>query len=324
MRADIADFEVEEIPNWTPDGSGEHDVLWVEKRRANTRWVAGQLARHAACRERDVSYAGLKDRHAVTRQWFSIYRPGRSIDWSAFEHPDIQILDASAHGRKIRVGALQGNRFRIRLTDVTVDGTQLERGLQSVRSYGVPNYFGPQRFGRHGSNLKLATRLADGERLRKSEQGFALSAARSLVFNAVLAARVNHDTWWRPLPGDALMLNNSHSFFVAGASDDTQTLERRAKLGDLHPTGPLIGAGESPVQDAARSLEEATMAGYASMLACVRQGRVDAQRRALRVLPSEFSAALDERVLTLAFSLPAGSFATALINELVAVTEAPA
>lgn len=317
LRTEPADFFVEEIPSWQPDGSGEHDVLWVEKRDANTRWVADQLAAFAQVHARDVSYAGLKDRRAITRQWFSVHRPGRTIDWQAFSHRDITVLEHSAHSRKLRIGTLAGNRFRIVLRAVDVDPAVLRGRVQALAEAGVPNYFGPQRFGRDGDNLQLAAALAAGRRLSRAKRGFALSAARAFIFNAVLAARVQAGDWRHIRRGDVAMLDNSRSFFPVDETVDLEPLAVRAAEGDLHPSGPLWGRGALHSGGAIGDDEQAAASRWPDYVAACERGGAEMQRRALRVMPGELRHEYADRCLTLEFSLPAGSFATALINELV-------
>lgn len=321
LRARQEDFVVDEIPNWAPTGDGEHDVLWVEKRGANTRWVAGALARHAGCRAADVGYAGLKDRHAVTRQWFSVARAGRCPDWQAFEADGVRILEVAAHRRKLRPGALSGNRFRILVAAACPEAPALPARVAAVRAQGVPNYFGPQRFGRDGGNLALAGRLAAGERLGRGQRGFALSAARSALFNAVLAERVRRGDWLQPQVGDALMLTGSNSFFVVDDSGELDALAARAAEGDLQPTGPLWGEGESAVTGDVATLEARIGAVLPELVAATTAARAKPARRALRVFADGLEASSSSDGLMLAFTLPAGSFATAVVNEFVALDQ---
>ena len=149
------DFIVTELPLQLPCGQGEHIWLDIEKNGANTAFVVQQLARAAGVQERDVGYAGLKDRYAITRQWFSIYFPrGETPDLTGLRHPEFSVLSQSRHVRKLRPGDLQGNRFRIVLRDVTGDRDAIEANLEAVAARGAPNYFGAQRFGHDGGNLE--------------------------------------------------------------------------------------------------------------------------------------------------------------------------
>ena len=222
VRASAGDFHVTELPLIEPVGEGEHAWLRVRKREENTATVAGRLAQLAGVPLRNVGYAGLKDRNAVTEQWFSVHLPGRADpDWRALESDRITLLQHTRHTRKLRRGALQGNAFRLRLRELSGDVDVLSSRLQQVAAEGVPNYFGEQRFGRDGSNLQTADRLFSNPRLRlsRNKRSLALSAARSLLFNQVLSARVAAANWNVPLAGDAMQLHGSHSYFIAAAID---------------------------------------------------------------------------------------------------------
>jgi tRNA pseudouridine13 synthase len=159
IRSCVEDFVVEEIPRVLPEGEGGHLWLWVEKRSANTDWVAKELARVAACPARDVGFAGLKDRHAVTRQWFSV--PAREVTPENLEKAEIEgvkILDSHNHTRKLKRGTLNGNRFHLKIREFTGDAIETVQRLERIRASGVPNYFGPQRFGYNGQNVEKGFR----------------------------------------------------------------------------------------------------------------------------------------------------------------------
>lgn len=310
------DFYVEELPSWSPSGDGEHDVLWVEKRGANTRWVADQLAKYADVHPSAVSYAGLKDRHALTLQWFSVHRPGRNINWFEFACADVRILKAEQHSRKLRIGTLAGNKFAIRLQHDGLDETAVLERVKLLCSQGVPNYFGPQRFGREGDNLRLATALANGRKLSRSKRSFALSAARAMIFNDVLAHRVADNSWNRSQSGDVLMLAGSQSVFDA-SDEEAAALEARTASQDVHPTAPLWGRGALRTTGAIAELEQQTADRYPDLVSACERGGADMQRRATRISMHDMTIEYDDQYLLLHFSLPAGCFATAVINELV-------
>jgi len=319
LRRQPEDFQVRELPLLEPQGSGEHVWLWITKRGENTTHVAGLLAQHAGVHPRAVSYAGLKDRHAVTTQWFSVHLPGGAEpDWRALNSDAVTVQRHARHGRKLQRGALRGNAFRITLHEVDGDRAGLESLLERVHAGGVPNYFGEQRFGIAGSNLDTALQLFRNPRMRlsRNRRSLALSAARSLLFNAVLAQRVRDGNWNRAVPGDAMQLDGSHSFFLAGAEDPGLVARLRAM--DIHPTGPLHGAGDSPVQEACRELETAVLADFDAFRAGLAGAGLRQERRALRVRVQDLSwhwPGADELVLE--FSLPAGSYATGVLRELV-------
>ena len=318
LRVEPADFEVEELLGFPPDGEGEHLLLWVRKTDQNTEWVAGRLAETARIAQKDLGYAGLKDRRAVTSQWFSLPRPrDHEPDWSALAAEGIEVLAVHAHRRKLRRGTLAGNRFRIRVRDWAADPDQVAARIAVIRTAGVPNYFGEQRFGRNGANLARADALFHGAIRRPSrhQQGLWLSAARSQIFNQVLAQRLTRGDWDRPLPGDCLNLDGSHSWFPAAAIDDTLT-ERAARL-DLHPTGPLWGRGDPPTQGEVRALEDAAAARFPGWPAGLARFGLEQERRALRLPVPDLTATPAESGYEVRFQLPAGTYATAVLRELV-------
>ncbi|HEV2111663.1 MAG TPA: tRNA pseudouridine(13) synthase TruD [Gammaproteobacteria bacterium] len=319
LKASPEDFRVDEVLGFAADGDGPHALLAVEKRGANTRWVAGELARYAGVQPRDVGYAGLKDRHAVTRQHFTVPIEGRpEPDWSALSADGLRVLSAVRHRRKLKIGALKGNRFRITLRELTRPGVELSPKLEAIRSLGVPNYFGPQRFGRDGANVQQATAmLVEGRRIHDRRlRGLLLSSARSLIFNALLSERVRAGNWHRLLPGDVLMLDGSRSVFKSDAADTA--LETRLAEGDVHPTGPLWGRGELPTAAEARALEERVMQSHAALAKGLESAGLETSRRALRLPVRELAwEQPDAHTLAVEFFLPAGAYATTVLRELV-------
>ncbi|MCA3179552.1 MAG: tRNA pseudouridine(13) synthase TruD [Burkholderiaceae bacterium] len=294
------DFIVTELPLQPPSGEGEHLWLDVEKNGANTAFVAQQLARAAGVRDVDVGYAGLKDRHALTRQWFSIHLPkGETPDLRLLQHPEFTVLGQRRHARKLRPGDLQGNRFRIVLRDVTGDRDAVEANLQAVASRGAPNYFGAQRFGHGGDNVERGRAMLARElRVRDPKQkGLYLSAVRAFVFNEVLAERIRRGLWGRTLPGDVM-----------------------DEVG--RPTGPLWGRGRVATTDAAQALENGVAERHAALCGGMEYAGLDQERRALVAYPADLSWdwPQDDR-LVLAFSLPAGTYATSVLDELLRTTE---
>ena len=208
---------VEEVLPFTPDGEGEHALLYVEKRGLNTADVTRMLARIAGVAERDIGFCGLKDKHAQTSQWFSVGLAGKpEPDWLSLDQPQVRIIVAQRHRKKLRRGVHRSNRFALRLRDLGGDRESLEGRLQAVSRDGVPNYFGPQRFGINGENLNRAQAwfAGTGPSPRRQKRSFYLSAARSFLFNELLAQRVSADSWQEPLAGDLCMLAGSGSFFT--------------------------------------------------------------------------------------------------------------
>lgn len=316
MRASPEDFQVEEVLGYDADGAGEHALLWVEKRGANTDWVARELAKFAGVGQVAVGYAGLKDRHAVTRQTFSVQLAGKpDPDWSAFPHVEVRVLAATRHSRKLKRGALRGNRFVLALRDVTGDRASAEQVLEQIAARGVPNYYGEQRFGREGGNVAQARSMFAGRRVERDKRSFLLSAARSQIFNNVLAARVERAAWDRPMEGEIWSLAGSRSWF--GPEPFTDVLADRLARQDIHPSGPLWGQGEPPTQGEAGVLERAIAADDRDLAAGLASARMDQERRPLRLLPKDLSWRwLGDEALELSFELPAGAYATVVVREL--------
>ena len=316
LRGEPEDFQVEEDLGFAPSGSGQHLLLKVRKRNANTQWVARQLAAAAGCRAADVGYAGLKDRLAVAVQWFSVPRGRAAVRWDEVGTEEFAVLESHPHGRKLPRGALAANRFSVRLRAADRDGgrlaTALGPRLELIARCGVPNYFGPQRFGREAANLAGAPDAPGGGRERR---GFALSAARALVFNAVLAARVREASWNHLLPGELAALDGRGSIFAVPAPD--AALTTRCMRLEIHPTGPLWGAAEPGTGGEVLALEKQVAVELAAYCArCVHAG-MRQERRSLRLAVRELLLTPEGDAVVLRFRLARGAFATAVLRELV-------
>lgn len=320
------DFVVDEVLAFGPDGDGEHVLMRVRKTDTNTDWTARRLAHLAGVDPRAVGYAGLKDRHAVTTQWFSVHLPGTAEpNWDQLVAEGIEVLEHHRHRRKLRRGLLAGNRFDILLRDVTGDVDGLTARRVRIHDCGVPNYFGPQRFGREQGNLHRADALfrdtdpaAGGRRpprVDRHKRGLWLSAVRSQLFNEVLARRLETDSWRTPLPGDRMQLFGSHSHFLAEVIDED--IARRVEDGDLSPTGPLFGEGATLTAGPVADLEQAVAGAFPDWVAGLVRTGLKQERRPLRLDPEGLTItrpAADQ--VRLCFTLPAGSYATALLREL--------
>ncbi len=319
LRALPADFLVEEDLGFAPAGSGAHLLLKVRKIDANTAWVARALARLAGCRPQDVGYAGLKDRRAVAVQWFSVPRPRAAPDMSGARGEGFEVLEARAHNRKLPRGALAGNRFTVRLRTTAGAGAALAARLAPrlalIAARGVPNYFGPQRFGRDGANLLPAG--PGRARLAPAERGFRLSAARSVVFNAVLGARVADGSWERLLPGDLANLDGRGSTFPVESPDEA--LAARCARLEIHPTGPLWGAGQPPGGADVLRLELEVGARFLAQCELCAAAGMAQERRSLRLRVAQLDCAVEPDAALLRFYLARGSFATAVLRELIDV-----
>lgn len=293
IRQTPQDFYVDELLAVSLTGEGEHLCLRLEKTGDNTEYVARNLSTIVGCRPQDVSFCGLKDRHAVTRQWFSIYRPGATDDQSVIaainEH--WPIIESSRHSRKLRRGDHDGNSFRLRLRHVEADRDEVVARLHMITKYGCPNYFGPQRFGYNGGNLdKAISQRGMKRRGRNFKAGMYFSAARSWLFNEVLAERIRQGNWNALMPGDPM----SES-----------------------PTGPLWGDGGTKASDEHEALERQVVGSNPLLASVFADTRMQPERRNLLLPLSglEYSWA-EPRTLILDFQLGKGSFATALLAEL--------
>jgi tRNA pseudouridine13 synthase len=320
LREQPEDFVVVEQLGFEASGSGEHAFLWVEKRGANTEWVARQLARFAGVAPVAVGFAGLKDRHAVTRQAFTVQLPGRSDpDWTAAGIEGVRILSATRHARKLPRGALSGNTFELTLRGIEGDRELASARLATIALRGLPNGFGEQRFGRDGGNLDAARAMFAGRRVERAERSILLSAARSALFNRVLARRIEDASWDQLCSGDVAQLDGSGSIF--GPLEPDEDLVLRCAGLDIHPTGPLWGSGELRCGGRVAALETAVAAGEPQIVAGLVAAGLRHERRSLRVRVAALQAQFeDPDVLRLSFGLPAGSYATSLLRELMVVT----
>jgi tRNA pseudouridine13 synthase len=300
LKLNNTDFIVTELPLALPSGEGEHIWLHVKKDGANTAFVAGCIAEYAGVKENDVGYAGLKDRYAVTEQWFSIYLPkGETPDFLQLTHDEFTVLSQKRHVKKLRRGDLIGNHFAIILRDVTGDNALVEANLQQVQQHGAPNYFGPQRFGHDGGNVEQG-RLMVAREIRVRQQklkGLYLSAVRSYVFNEILAERINNGLWSKTLEGDVL--------------DDAGM-----------PTGALWGRGRVNTAEAAGEIENAIAKKHAPLCEGMEHAGLSQDRRALAAIPKDMTWEwLDDTQLQITFSLAAGYYATSVLREILDAKE---
>lgn len=323
IRTEADDFQVYENLAFEPEGSGDHVFLYIRKTGENTDWVARQLAHFCQVSPREVGYAGKKDRHAVTEQWFSVHLPGRSpLTWSLFETDTIKVLKAVKHTRKLRLGSLTGNRFVLRLRQVT-DAAALQDRVRLLAD-GVPNYFGEQRFGHQGGNLTKGAALIEGtlKERQKHKKSMYISAVRSFLFNQLVSTRIAEQRFSEPGDGDVLMINGSQSCFQYDAED--ASIPVRLRGGDIHLTAAMWGRGRSICTGESAAWELQQLQPYTALLEGLERLGMNQERRAIRLLPGNVSLQqeADDQFL-LGFDLPAGSFATSVLRELAHVT-APA
>ena len=325
IRTVPEDFEVEERLLYRLDGTGPHVYLQIEKRMCTTEEVARSLARAADLPRRDVGYAGRKDRSALTRQWFSVPRhaAGALEGWSL---PGARVIARDAHGEKLRVGQLAGNRFQLRVREVDeAAGTVARERLRTLSARGMPNRFGRQRFGRDGKNVERGARVLRSGRLRGGRRHALLmvSALQSAVFNRTLALRR------APLdvlePGDVGFVHATGEAFLVIEPPDPERLERF----ELSPTGPIFGTKMLWPRGETAEIERRAMADLGlddpRRLALPRGLKLFGDRRPLRVQPRGADSAWrdgappkgdEKKTLELGFELPAGSYATVLLEEL--------
>lgn len=313
------DFIVKEDLGFELDGEGEHVMVRVEKIGYNTLFVAEQLAKFAKISARSVSYAGLKDRHAVTEQWFCLQMPGKETpDFSSWQLDGCRVIATTRQKRKLRIGALKGNQFELTIRDISAP-EDIEPRLQQIAEQGVPNYFGEQRFGRDGQNLTQALRWANQEITvrERNKRSFYLSAARSAMFNDIASKRIANQTMMQVLLGDALQLTGRGSWFVATA-DELPTLQPRVLSSELSITAPLPGDGDLGTQEEALAFELGCLESYGSFIALMKSERVSPARRAIIVKPQDFQWQwVDSSTLKLHFFLSSGSFATSVVREII-------
>ncbi|WP_208612759.1 tRNA pseudouridine(13) synthase TruD [Pantoea conspicua] len=325
IKANPEDFVVVEDLGYGADGEGEHLLVRIRKVGANTRFVAEALAKYLGIHQRDMSYAGMKDRHAVTEQTLCFRLPGNAMpDLRGFALEGIEILEVVRHKRKLRIGALAGNAFRLVIRQIS-DRDAVETRLAQIRDAGVPNYFGEQRFGRNGNNLIMAEKWARNEIVMRdrNKRSLLLSAARSALFNQVTSARLQQQGGLsQVMSGDALQLTGRGSWFVA-QPEELDSLQARVDQHELRITAPLPGCGEAGPQADALAFEQQALADATLLLSLLTRERVDAARRAMLVVPRDLSWNWwDEVTLEMAFWLPAGSFATSVVRELLTQTDA--
>lgn len=320
LKAEFADFIVREELGYPLAGEGEFVAVKVRKTNANTLFVGEQLAKFVGISAKNMSYAGLKDRHAVTEQWFCLHLSGKETpDFSAFECEGVEILEVTRHNRKIRTGALEGNYFELLLRDVE-ETDELKQRLNQLQAVGFPNYFTEQRFGRDGHNLTQAQRWASGEISVKDrkKRSFYLSAARSEVFNLVVSQRIADHQMQTVLLGDYLQLAGSNSFFEVKAEDLVQS-QQRLDENDVLLTAPLIG--ENSLEQKGNEREKAIVAQHENLISLMKKERMNAARRAILCKPQDLYWQFEPKGLRLTFFLNSGSYATGLVRELIILNE---
>ena len=322
FKSRVEDFQVEEILGFEPSGEGEHCFLWIEKTDRNSNEVAGHLADRLGIRKRLVSHCGLKDKHAVTRQWFSLHLPGQeSPDAEVLEDEGLRVLRITRNARKLRRGSHDGNRFTIRLRECDFSPEAGETRWQQIAENGVPNYFGPQRFGRGGDNIRQARQMLNGEKQVRDRmlRGLLISAARSFLFNAVVAERVQRGTWNQSLSGEVFGFADNRSLVLPHNLHGDEA--DRVAAGELENTAPLWGAGELQSLSEVRLLEEEVIGRERELASGLGELGLRQERRVTRLTPGNSAIRWEnnESELVLNFDLPKGTYATTVLRELVEI-----
>lgn len=335
FKSQPKDFIVTEQLGYSPKGQGEHIYVWLQKQNLNTAFVAEQLAKYAKVPLRNVSFAGRKDKYALTHQWFGVHLPGnREINWDGLVLEGARVLCAQRHNKKLRTGVLKGNRFEVCLRNATLS-SDFEQRIENICHYGVPNYFAEQRFGVVkdatgnlilGGNLALAERMLEGEVIRnRNKRSMAISALRSWIFNQVVSERVAAQLHNAPILGDAIKLAGSNSFFIAerfqaSLNSDTQvdpTILKRLAERDVELTAPMVGKGDLASKDDALLWEKNALEPYDHAIQILADLDLKQERRALMTIPRNLEWQFNNHQLSLCFDLPSGCYATAVLRELI-------
>ncbi len=316
IKQQAADFKVNETLVFEPSGKGEHAYLLLQKTSENTEFTARKLARIAQVRQRDIGYAGLKDRHAICKQWFSVWLPGKTDpDWQQLENENIQLLHVDRHDRKLKRGAISNNHFQIIIRQCTGDKDILNDKLNLISQHGFANYFGQQRFGHQAGNIERAKELFAGKRVKPAQKSIYLSSVRAFLFNTLLDQRIRLNCWDQALEGDCLMLNQNRSFFHCPQIDSE--IENRLTQQQLHVCGFLYGKGERKTTSEALQLENQILNSYPELAHGLIKQNLDIDRRSFRAIATGLNWKwLTHDSLLLDFSLVSGSYATALLREL--------
>ena len=318
LKATPEDFVVIENLGFEPSGQGEHIYLYVRKKGENTAWVAKKLAEFCQLPVSAISWAGLKDRHAVTEQWFGIHLPGKiELDFTQFQSETIQIIKYCRHHKKLRPGDLRGNHFTIRLHEIE-QSRALDLRLEKISQIGVPNYFGMQRFGREGNNLQQAELLFSGKRIREHhKRAIYLSAARSYVFNHVVSQRVASNCLMIPFMGDCLISLTNQDKIIFEGHGKSSMIDLQLQYRQCVTTGPMWGRGENFQKNKALDWESDALSDFSGWLNSLELAGMQMDRRPALLVINDLRWRWLNQSLELQFSLPAGCYATSVIRELI-------
>lgn len=310
------DFIVEEKLGFNCVGEGEHLYLLIEKKMLTTQEMHQILSNTFDLPLNQISYAGLKDKFGITSQWFSLHLPGKPNPCLESLFTDqFRLLEHKRHTHKLQTGALKENHFKLKLREAALDEEDLFKRLKLIQAHGVPNYFGPQRFGNQESNIEQAKRFLIEKCKVKGRylKGIYISTARSLLFNELLSYRIKNHCWNQAVDGDLMMLSGTNSVFHIEKT--SIEIKKRIKEHDISPAGVLWGTGKERLSDLALSLQEAAFTDYKDWLLALESQRIKKAYRSLILHPQNLS--FEDN--TFEFTLPKGSYATVLLRELLSI-----
>ena len=319
IKVEPEDFEVEEIPSYEPLGHGEHLFLWVQKVGVGPEFFARTIAQRLNVPVNSVGMAGLKDRHAISRQWVSVPQ-GAEPNLHKLDGDGITLLRHTRNQNKLKTGHSRGNRFRILIRDADPSKADaLAAVLDRLRTLGMPNYYGPQRFGRGGGTVDLGFQCLAGtqpKRIRPFVYKFALSAVQSLLFNDYLGRRVLDGLYRNVLPGDVMAKWPFGGLFVA---DDVPVEQARFDAKETVTAGPMFGTHTfAAAKDAAAREAEVLSDHKLSAQSFANFGKLmGGTRRHNLIYIDDLDATWEPAGLRLAFSLPSGCYATVLLREVM-------
>lgn len=319
LRACDADFEVEELPLYAASGAGEHVFVTIRRAGLSTDETCRALAELFGMRARDIGFAGMKDKRAITTQRFSLHLPDVATgDVAARVHDGlgVEVLAVARHPHKLRRGHLLANRFDIRLRDVDVGAAERARDIaEALARTGLPNYFGPQRFGDGGKNVARGRALLQGERsaLQTAWAGRVLgSALQADLFNTWLAERIEAGRFRTLESGDVAKKTANGALFDV---EDPRLEEPRLESGEIAISGPIYGARMRAANGAPGERERELLERAGLAITDFARARLDGDRRAASVAVQDLAITSEDDALRLQFALPKGSFATALLRE---------
>lgn len=319
IRAKNEDFEVDEVPSYEPCGEGEHLFLWVEKRGMAPEFFARTIAQRLGISPAAVGTAGLKDRHAITRQWVSVPHDAEPR-LAKLDSDDLRVLRTGRHTNKLKPGHLRGNRFNILIRNPNPDAKDSTNAiLDRIRTLGLPNFYGPQRFGRDGSTLDLGWQCLAGKasrRIRPFLFRFALSSVQSFLFNDVLARRLWDGLYRKVIPGDVMAKWPAGGMFT---TQDPAAEQLRFDAKEIVTAGPMFGKKTFPAEGVAAAREAAVLSDNGlSIESFGGFGKLAlGTRRHNLVYLDDLVADWGAEGLRLTFTLPAGSYATVLLQEVM-------